>query len=149
MARLECFGIGAQPSCSQSKLSCHATHSLLQTNDMPLIIKYSISLVIIYGNGANSATGTRTRVARVRAEYPNQLDYSGHVIPKPDCSYKTTCLAQASAAGGCGQLASEQKIKMLAGRAVRAPVTTTALPSAGSEPRTMLPRTTYDALCCT
>ncbi len=26
---------------------------------------------------ANSATGTRTRVARVRAEYPNRLDYSG------------------------------------------------------------------------
>ena len=25
----------------------------------------------------NSATGTRTRVARVRAEYPNQLDYYG------------------------------------------------------------------------
>ena len=25
----------------------------------------------------NSATGTRTRVARVRAEYPNQLDYGG------------------------------------------------------------------------
>ena len=24
-----------------------------------------------------SAAGTRTRVARVRAEYPNQLDYSG------------------------------------------------------------------------
>ncbi len=29
---------------------------------------------------ANSATGTRTRVARVRAEYPNQLDYSGFEI---------------------------------------------------------------------
>ena len=28
----------------------------------------------------NSATGTRTRVARVRAEYPNQLDYSGLTI---------------------------------------------------------------------
>ena len=27
-----------------------------------------------------SATGTRTRVARVRAEYPNQLDYSGVAI---------------------------------------------------------------------
>ena len=27
-----------------------------------------------------SATGTRTRVARVRAEYPNQLDYSGLMI---------------------------------------------------------------------
>ena len=25
----------------------------------------------------NSATGTRTRVARVRAEYPNQLGYGG------------------------------------------------------------------------
>ena len=25
----------------------------------------------------NSTTGTRTRVARVKAEYPNQLDYSG------------------------------------------------------------------------
>ena len=25
----------------------------------------------------NSATGTRTRVARARVEYPNQLDYSG------------------------------------------------------------------------
>ena len=32
----------------------------------------------------NSATGTRTRVARVRAEYPNQLDYSGfcHTVEK-------------------------------------------------------------------
>ena len=30
----------------------------------------------------NSATGTRTRVARVRAEYPNQLDYGGHVHPQ-------------------------------------------------------------------
>ena len=28
----------------------------------------------------SSATGTRTRVARVRAEYPNQLDYSGGYI---------------------------------------------------------------------
>ena len=28
----------------------------------------------------SSATGTRTRVARVRAEYPNQLDYSGICI---------------------------------------------------------------------
>ena len=28
----------------------------------------------------NSATGTRTRVAWVRAEYPNQLDYSGHSL---------------------------------------------------------------------
>ena len=28
----------------------------------------------------SSATGTRTRVARVRAEYPNQLDYSGSCL---------------------------------------------------------------------
>ncbi len=30
-----------------------------------------------HAHGNTSATGTRTRVARVRAEYPNQLDYSG------------------------------------------------------------------------
>ena len=36
---------------------------------------------------SNSATGTRTRVARVRAEYPNQLDYSGSGI----CSSHTYC----------------------------------------------------------
>ena len=30
-----------------------------------------------------SAAGTRTRVARVRAEYPNQLDYSGVVDVNP------------------------------------------------------------------
>ena len=29
------------------------------------------------GPEPNSATGTQTRVARVRAEYPDQLDYSG------------------------------------------------------------------------
>ena len=28
----------------------------------------------------NSTTGTRTQVARVKAEYPNQLDYSGVVV---------------------------------------------------------------------
>ena len=35
----------------------------------PLFVKHDFAI--------NSATGTRTRVARVRAEYPNQLDYSG------------------------------------------------------------------------
>ena len=30
-----------------------------------------------------SATGTRARVARVRAEYPSQLDYSGFWCPGP------------------------------------------------------------------
>ena len=32
-----------------------------------------------WGRPKDSAAGTRTRVARVRAEYPNQLDYSGDV----------------------------------------------------------------------
>ena len=35
---------------------------------------WSVNLVQVV---EHSATGTRTRVARVRAEYPNQLDYSG------------------------------------------------------------------------
>ena len=34
----------------------------------------------VWRRDRNSATGTRTRVARVRAEYPNQLDYSGICI---------------------------------------------------------------------
>ena len=38
---------------------------------------YLFGLCLQLGKG--SATGTRTRVARVRAEYPNQLDYSGSV----------------------------------------------------------------------
>ena len=38
----------------------------------------------------HSATGTRIRVARVRAEYPNQLDYSGVAscwIPGHTCAW--------------------------------------------------------------
>ena len=35
----------------------------------------------------DSATGTRTRVARVRAEYPNQLDYSGVRTYTPALQY--------------------------------------------------------------
>ena len=37
-------------------------------------------LLLLPGPPQNSATGTRTRVARVRAEYPNQLDYSGSAV---------------------------------------------------------------------
>ena len=36
----------------------------------------------------SSATGTRTRVARVRAEYPGQLDYSGCWISNPEKEYR-------------------------------------------------------------
>ena len=42
-----------------------------------------------YDLGAHSATGTRTRVARVRAEYPNQLDYSGSVCSVPPTNINT------------------------------------------------------------
>ena len=31
----------------------------------------------------SSATGTRTRVAQVRAEYPSQLDYGGWIASRP------------------------------------------------------------------
>ena len=37
----------------------------------------------------NSATGTRTRVARVRVEYPNQLDYGGHIFSSHNISMET------------------------------------------------------------
>ena len=38
----------------------------------------------------DSATGTRTRVARVRAEYPNQLDYSGFCTRGSRSSFYST-----------------------------------------------------------
>ena len=36
-----------------------------------------------------SATGTRTRVARVRAEYPDQLDYSGDEFRVSECFWES------------------------------------------------------------
>ena len=42
--------------------------------------------VSLHGQGQqNSATETRTRVARVRAEYPNQLDYGGPACRGDTC----------------------------------------------------------------
>ena len=39
------------------------------------------------GKTQTSATGTRTQVARVKAEYPSQLDYSGSdAISKPSAN---------------------------------------------------------------
>jgi hypothetical protein len=50
----------------------------------------------IWITSRNSATGTRTRVARVRAEYPNQLDYSGR------CGFRlANVLGQGWCAGFC------------------------------------------------
>ena len=45
-----------------------------------------------WGGAKSSATGTRARVARVRAEYPDQLDYSGCWAPNQNCSGHNTCL---------------------------------------------------------
>ena len=39
----------------------------------------------------SSATGTRTQVARVKAEYPNQLDYSGFRHPSIQIILKLPC----------------------------------------------------------
>ena len=38
--------------------------------------------------GQNSVAGTWTRVSRVRAEYPNQLDYNGDIICVQGTNYK-------------------------------------------------------------
>ena len=44
-----------------------------------MMTSHALIMEVIY-----SATGTRTRVARVRAEYPNQLDYSGCWMYHPE-----------------------------------------------------------------
>ena len=45
-----------------------------------------------YCGGNNSATGTRARVARVRAEYPGQLDSSGFWQSEKDALVKRNTL---------------------------------------------------------
>ena len=50
----------------------HALVFLLSMMRIELCCKFKIMIC-----STHSATGTRTRVARVRAEYPNQLDCSG------------------------------------------------------------------------
>ena len=42
-------------------------------------IRKTNKISCFFQKNKNSAAGTRTRVARVKAEYPNQLDYSGHM----------------------------------------------------------------------
>ena len=56
MIPFECFAPGTHATCNRMWIQLLAFGSMQMQN---------------------SATGTRTRVARVRAEYPNQLDYSG------------------------------------------------------------------------
>ena len=62
-----------------SNVPCAGASSLL--SDLEREQTRSLCVVTIFSESrcyeTNSATGTRTRVARVRAEYPNQLDYSG------------------------------------------------------------------------
>ena len=65
-------------------------------------------------SGKYSATGTRTRVARVRAEYPNQLDYSGSVgqslevarSPKPKITLATEVARRMCQASDARQFSS-------------------------------------------
>ena len=51
--------------------ACAACHAAKQCGDLAGSHMYAP-----YARRKYSTTGTRTRVARVRAEYPNQLDYS-------------------------------------------------------------------------
>ena len=54
----------------------------------------------------NSATGTRTRVARVRAEYPNQLDYSGSAQKELLRASKCCCFLLCNSFGAVYGMAS-------------------------------------------
>ena len=70
---------GAQPGSPADgppALGCLAKLAL-HLGTQPGVGGEGVGLVMLCGLTFNSATGTRTRVARVRAEYPNQLDYTG------------------------------------------------------------------------
>ena len=74
-----CAGLSYSPARAQP---CTHGHALPHT-------PHSAVYIDMHGCGAvsYSATGTRARVARVRAEYPNQLDYSGAISPHPKCQF--------------------------------------------------------------
>ena len=61
-------------------MTFHTHHFTIQlTLYFVVVLKLHFTNLTMLTSLAYSATGTRTRVARVRAEYPNQLDYSGLV----------------------------------------------------------------------
>ena len=55
----------------------HHTGRLTISYSQVLIDQRKLCYMCARVHRINSGTGTRTRVARVRAEYPNQLDYTG------------------------------------------------------------------------
>ena len=64
---------------------------------IPLVSQWGSSiqgLGDLLASVTNSATGTRTRVARVRAEYPNQLDYGGHGDKENVSYFDLRCLVR-------------------------------------------------------
>ena len=69
-------------------------------------LSLSLSLTSKY-----SAAGTRTRVARVRAEYPNQLDYSGVYISILLFSASQVCSAEV----GVGARTWDRKLSFFEG----------------------------------
>ena len=62
------------------------------------MMKVQVSFIIL---GFISATGTRTRVAQVRAEYPNQLDYSGAGFGWSQCAFWNPSCSFALPHGSC------------------------------------------------
>ena len=79
-------------SCMCQRVSAFALLSALHARASPIVMRscssgrsrWMVLNVLLQWFGIRvlpyvkpSATGTRTRVARVRAEYPNQLDYGG------------------------------------------------------------------------
>ena len=59
----------------------HCSHPYLPTRQMTPTSGDWRAASDLSGVRTTSATGTRTRAARVRAEYPGQLDYSGFWYP--------------------------------------------------------------------
>ena len=66
---------------SSKEVNSKSTHCCIVVTKMVLVRSWLF---------VNSTTGTRARVARVRAEYPNQLDYSGGVVAVNTCSASLT-----------------------------------------------------------
>ena len=64
--------MGSKPTADKFHVKSLLSSGRNATHDL-----YELLYFQVRRRTKNSATGTQTRVARVRAGYPNQLDYSG------------------------------------------------------------------------
>ena len=71
---------GFEPTTSRLLSECSTAKLHRHVKILQRCRQHRLPVVVKRRSPKNSDTGTRTQVARVKAEYPNQLDYIGYGI---------------------------------------------------------------------